>query len=218
MAHTWPHSRPTLNQKLALAALALGVVALFANPYRGNVVRLDAREVAAVIGREDDHVTADELAAWIVEGRSDYRLIDLRTESEFDAYHVPTAESIPLPVLADASVARNEKIVLYSDGGVHAAQAWMLLRAKGYRSVYTLKGGLEEWKDAVLFPSLARGTTPTEQARYDRAAARARFFGGAPRAPGSAEATTPALPMPKVEPPVAGAGPAPAPKKKKEGC
>jgi uncharacterized protein len=218
MAHPWPHPRATLNQKLALTAFALGVVALFANPYRGNVVRLDARELAAVIGREDDHVTADELAAWIVEGRSDYRLIDLRTESDFAAYHVPTAESIPLPVLPDASVARDEKVVLYSDGGVHASQAWMLLRAKGYRGVYTLKGGLEAWKDEVLFPSLARGTTQPEQVRYDRVAARSRFFGGAPRVTGSTEARAQALPMPKVEAPAAGPGPTAAPKKKREGC
>ena len=71
-------SRLTLNQKLALAAVALGAVALFAAPYPGSKVTLDARELALVVGTEADHVEAPELAAWIIENRADYRLVDLQ--------------------------------------------------------------------------------------------------------------------------------------------
>jgi len=209
----------SLNQKLALGALALGAVALFAQPSRGSVVTVDVRELAAIVDKEDDHVTAGELAASIVEGRSDYRLIDLRSAKDYAEYHVPTAENLTLAALPDASLARNEKIVLYSEGGLHASQAWMLMRAKGFRSVYTLKGGLEQWKDDVLFPTLADKATPQERARFERSAALARFFGGAPRTAGSAAVAAKAPEMPKVEAPVAPAGPAAAPpKRKKEGC
>ncbi len=209
----------SLNQKLALAALALGAVALLARPGRGSRVTLDVKELASIVDREDDHVTAGELAGWIVEGRSDYRLIDLRGAKEYAEYHVPTAESVTLAALPDAPLARNEKIVLYSEGGIHASQAWMLLRAQGFKSVYTLKGGLEQWKDDVLFPTLAESATPRERARFERSAALARFFGGTPRIGGAAAVAAQAAPMPKVETPVAAAGPASAlPKKKKEGC
>jgi rhodanese-related sulfurtransferase len=207
----------SLNQKLALGALALGAVALGARPSPGSVVTLDMKELAAIVDREDDHVTAGELAGWIVEGRSDYRLIDLRREKEYAEYHVPTAENLALAALPDAPLLRNERVVLYSDGGIHASQAWMLMRAQGFKSVYTLKGGLEQWKDDVLFPTLAENAAPPERARFERAAALARFFGGTPRTGGSAAVAAP--PMPKIEPPVASAGPASAPrKKKKEGC
>jgi rhodanese-related sulfurtransferase len=209
----------SLNQRLALGALALGAVALFAQPSRGSVVTLDVKELATIVEREDDHVTAGELAGWIVEGHSDYRLVDLRGAKQYMEYHVPTAENMTLAALPDAPLAHNEKIVLYSEGGIHASQAWMLMRALGFKSVYTLKGGLEQWKDDVLFPTLADNATSQERTRFERSTALARFFGGAPRTGGSAALAPPMPSIPKVEPTVAPPGPGSAPpKKKKEGC
>ncbi len=213
----------SLEKKLALLALALGGAALFANPYRGGGVRLDTRELAQVVQTEVDHVSVDELAGWIVTGRADYRLIDLRDSRAFAEYHVPTAENVPVTELGPERLGRQEKLVLYSDGGIHAAQAWMLLRAQGYRSVYTLRGGLEEWKDEVLFPTLSAGATPAERAAFERRVQLARFFGGTPRQGGAASATAEPLPLPSapvvVAPPPSAAGGAPAVRKgKKEGC
>jgi hypothetical protein len=222
-------SRLTLNQKLAVAAVALGAVALFATPYPGSKVTLDARELALVVGTEADHVEAPELAAWIIESRADYRLVDLRTEAEFAQYHIPTAVNIPMNVLTDAGLGRQEKLVLYSEGGIHSAQAWMLLRAQGYTSVYMLKGGLDEWKDQVVFPVVADNPTPADRARDERLKSISAFFGGQPRSAGAVAAgagATPSLAVPatpamsKVAAPRSPAGgvmPA-APKKKKEGC
>ena len=144
----------TLNQKLAIVAVALGTLALFSVPHRGPVVTLDTRELALIVEKEVDHVTPSELAAWIVQGRSDYRLVDLRAASDYAAYHIPTAENVTVAALPEFPFQRTEKIVLYSDGGIHAAQAWMLMQAQGYRAVYTVFGGLEGWKDDVLYPAL----------------------------------------------------------------
>ena len=222
-------SRLTLNQQLAVAAVVLGAVALFAAPYPGTKVTLDAKELALVVGTEADHVEAPELAAWIIENRADYRLIDLRSEAEFAQYHIPTAQNVPLNVLTDSGLLRQEKLVLYSEGGIHSAQAWMLLRAQGYKSVYMLKGGLDEWKDQVLFPAVADNPTPTERARDERLKSISAFFGGQPRsaaAVAAGAASTPAMATPVapaspavVAPPspAGGAKPAAA-KKKKEGC
>lgn len=221
-------ARLTLNQKLALAAVVLGAAALFASPYPGSKVTLDARELALVVGTEADHVEAPELAAWIIQGRADYRLIDLRSGAEFAEYHIPTAQNIPMNVLTDAGLGRQEKLVLYSEGGIHSAQAWMLLRAQGYASVYMLKGGLDEWKDQVVFPVVADNPTPAERARDERLRSISTFFGGQPRsasavtagtgpAPALAGAATPALPK-VVAPPTPAGGPKLAAKKKKEGC
>ena len=222
-------SRLTLNQRLALAAVALGAVALFAAPYPGSKVSLDAKELALVIGTEADHVEAPELAAWIIESRADYRLVDLRTEAEFAQYHIPTAVNLPMNTLTDAGLGRQEKIVLYSEGGIHSAQAWMLLTAQGYKSVYILKGGLDEWKDQVVFPVIADNPTPSERARDERLQSISAFFGGQPRSaeavaagvaamPGLASSQTPALPKVAAPPSPAGGGKPAPPKKKKEGC
>jgi hypothetical protein len=110
--------------------------------------------------------------------------------------------------------------VLYSEGGIQSAQAWLLLRAQGYEGVYTVLGGLDGWKDEVLFPVLPADAGPRDRAQFERAAALARFFGGQPRADGAAAAEAPAAELPKLSAPAATgpAVPAAPRKKKKEGC
>jgi rhodanese-related sulfurtransferase len=227
-------SRLTLNQKLGALALLLGAGAIFAAPTRGGAVSLDPAELAAIVQREVDHVRVEELADWIVAGRADYRLVDLRDEKAYAEYHIPGAELIPVTGLQAAPLARNEKIVLYSDGGIHSAQAWFLLRARGYQGVYILLGGLDTWRDEVLFPALAESPTPFQAERNAKLQARAAHFGGRARVSVAsptdsdtpAAATTPPIAaappaLPATAPPaaIAGAtGAAPARKKKKEGC
>jgi len=212
----------TLNQKLGVLALALGGLAVFANVAPGHTVKVNAKELLTGVARAEDHVTPGELAAWIVEGRTDYRLVDLRDEKAFAEYHIPTAENLPLATVLDGSLSRTEKIVLYGDGAVHAAQAWMVLKGRGYARVYTLLEGLDAWKDEVLFPVVPQSPTPEEQARFERAAQVAKFFGGQPRAAAAPGAEPVALPAPAVAPALAaptlppGAGF--SPRKKRQGC
>jgi rhodanese-related sulfurtransferase len=226
----WPSL--TLNQKLATVAVVLGAVALLSQPHRGPFVKLDARELASIVEQTVDHVTPAELGSWIIEGRSDYRLLDLRSEGEFAEYHIPTAENVPISALPDYPLQPKEKVILYSEGGIHAAQAWFLLRAQGRTAVYTVLGGLDGWKDEVLFPVKPANASAQELARFERTAAIARFFGGQPLAAAEASAAgggSPGLPalavpaardMPKLAPPAPGlASPLTAPtRKRKEGC
>ena len=140
------------NTKLGLLVCLLGLIAAFAgSPYQGTRVTLDTTDLAGIVQREVDHVNTVDLADWIVKGKSDYRLIDLRSKAEYDQYHIPGAENVPLATLPDYGLERNEKVILYSEGGIHSAQAWFLLKARGYKSVYMLRGGLDDWKDLVLY-------------------------------------------------------------------
>ena len=208
----------TLNGWLAALAFVLGLGAVFISPTHGGVVSVDPAELALIVQRELDHVTVDDLADWIIKSRADYRLVDLRDEQAYTEYHVPGAERVPLTRLADASFEPTERIVLYSDGGIHSAQAWFLLKANGYRGVYILRGGLDAWKDEVLFPALAGDATPYQARRNETLKTRAAFFGGRPRSGGAAPAA-PALNLPTVDFPSAASASQGAPRrKKKEGC
>ena len=216
--------RLSRNQKLALLAVALGLGALVLGGPRAGKIVLDERELAAIVEGEVDHVTPDELADWIVAGRQDFRLIDLRTEAEYAEYHIPQAERLAITALADADLARNEKIVLYSAEGIHSAQAWFLLKAKKFQAVYILLGGLKQWTEQVVFPeSPAESASPAERIAFARSAERARYFGGAPRAAavGGTATAAPAVfapAMPRAVPPPAPPPGGVAAKKKKEGC
>ncbi len=211
----------TFNQKLGLFVVALGAVAIFANVAPDPTVTVNAKELLTRVERQEDHVTAGELAAWIIEGRSDYRLVDIRGQGAFAEYHIPTAENVSLASVTEGLLARTDKIVLYGDGGIHAAQAWMVLKGRGHTQVYTLLEGLDGWKDEVLFPVVPRDPSPQEQARFERAAQVAKFFGGQPRAANvaGAEPQPPPRPAaPAVAPPTLPVGAGGAAKKKREGC
>jgi rhodanese-related sulfurtransferase len=213
----------SVPKKAGLGLVLLGIVGLFAgDPYRGTTYTIDEQELARVVETTVDHVSPQELADWIIQGKTDYRLIDLRTAKEFNEYHIPGAENVPVTSLADAGLGKLEKIVLYSEGGIHSAQAWFLLRAKGHRAAYMLFGGLEEWKDRVLFPKMAANASPAETVEFAKMSAVSRYFGGAPQSTGADTAAAPAIAMPKMEMPSAPSagtqgGGAPK-KKKKEGC
>jgi rhodanese-related sulfurtransferase len=205
------------------AALILGLLGLFAafagSPYKGSTATVDTQDLAAVVQREVDHISPDELADWIIKGRSDFRLIDLRTEGEYNQYHIPGAENVQLTTLTDYGITRNEKVILYSEGGIHSAQAWFLLKARKYKGVYILRGGLDEWKDRVLFPTLATDATPEQQQAFQKVRQVSAFFGGSPQTGSAAEVNQARMTLPKLEAPAstpAGGG-SPA-KKKKEGC
>ena len=218
-----PTRQLTPVRTFALVLAGLGLIAAFAgNPYRGSVAQVDTRQLALDAGTKADHVTVAELADWLVEGRNDFQLIDVREPAEFAAYHIPGALNVPLATLSGDFAARNERIVFYSDGGIHAAQAWLLLRSLGFKGASMLFGGLEEWRDAVLFPKAPPPEAPAkDQIDFARRAAVAKHFGGAPQ--GSAGVAVPAAPpVPKLAPLPAPAEGTPAPalmkKKKKEGC
>jgi sulfur-carrier protein adenylyltransferase/sulfurtransferase len=174
-------SRERIVRALARLAIVLGAVAAVAgSPYvaeRGNV---DVQALASIVQREDDHVTAMDLARWIKERQRALRVIDVRSPEEFEAYHVPTAERVPIDSLPLAKFRRGETIVLYSEGGAHAAQAWVFLRAMGYDSVYFLRGGLYEWLDLVMNPAFVAAKTPTDSAKLAEMIDVSRYFGGTP--------------------------------------
>ena len=212
-----PLAPRTLHHRLAALALVLGAVAVFGDPGGGPIVILDTRELAVIVESEVDHVTADELADWILKGRADYRLIDLRDAGPYAEYHIPTAENVPITDLSDYPLFRNEKIVLYSGGGIHSAQAWFLLRARGYSGVYILLGGLASWQEDVLFPALPAPDDPESRASFARIAEVSRYFGGTPQTGEPAAGEAPARVLPKVEMP-ANAPVVVRKKKHKEGC
>lgn len=220
MRRRW--SALTVNQKLGIGAFVLGVLALGANPYPGHAVSIEPRDLAVMVQREVDHVSAREVADWIVAGRADFRLLDLRTAEAYSAYHLPGAEHVPLAALPDRRFDPLERVVLYSDGTTHAAQAWFLMRARGARNAYILQGGLDAWKDEVLFPRLGEAATPFQQHRNEGLARVAAHFGGrAIAADGPVTAADhPDMPLPSVVPtaPAAGSVPAAGARKKKEGC
>ena len=183
-------------------ALLLGVAAAFVGEPAPSAsgARVDVGALARQIDREEDHVTALELAQWIRDRKPGLRVLDVRADSEYAAYHVPTAVRLPLAAIDTLRPRAGETLVLYSEGGAHAAQAWVLLRAAGFDRVYFLRGGLLDWLDDVMNPVLGADTSRDARAAYEHAAALSRYFGGVPRVapPGSVVPMPGTLPSPRA--------------------
>jgi rhodanese-related sulfurtransferase len=163
-------------------ALVLGLAAAFAGtPDRARSARVDVDNLARAVEHEDDHVTAIELAEWIRDRRPGLRVVDIRSSGEFDALHIPTAERIPLSELSKTPFRHDETIVLYSEGGAHAGQGWVFLRALGYTQVYFLRGGLLEWMDEVMSPSIVPTASDSARKAFGHVSDLSRYFGGTPR-------------------------------------
>jgi rhodanese-related sulfurtransferase len=166
---------------LAGAALALAVLAaVVGTPTPVRPGHIDVNELAGMIAREEDHVTAVDLAGWIKDRKAGLRVIDVRPAAAFNDFHIPTAEDVPLPSIARATFTMSDTIVLYSDGGAHAAQAWVLLRSLGYTRLYFLRGGLGEWLDDVINPTLPADASPAEKETFKRTVELSEYFGGHP--------------------------------------
>lgn len=139
-----------------------------------------AAALARTIAEEGDHVTVAELSDWIIKDRRDFELVDIRAAADFEQDHIPQARHVPLAaLLSEASLAglpKGRKVVIYSNGTAHAAQAALLLRLLE-RDAYALLGGFNHWQ-AYLHDPQSAGVAemdPRQRARYQAVAC---FFAG----------------------------------------
>jgi len=140
----------------------------------------DTRRLVADIVAGRDQTTAVALAERI-KGGERMTVLDLRSEDEFRRFHIPSAEHATLAGLLNTALPRAVPIALYAGDGPRAAQAWAVLRVRGYRHVTYVREGLYEWIARVHEPSLAVDATAAERAEFERLAALSRYFGGQPR-------------------------------------
>ncbi|MEP6617683.1 MAG: rhodanese-like domain-containing protein [bacterium] len=190
---------------LAVGALIVG------NPRASTSGTVDVTALARDIEHEADHVTALELAQWLRDHKSGLRVLDVRSDSEFADFHIPGAEHVALSRLASLKPAGGETIVLYSEGGAHAAQGWVLLRALGFREVYFLRGGLLDWMDDIENP--VRAANRTADSAWAHQAELSRYFGGVPRV-----GAVPGLPSASVGAETAPAATSAVARAKRRGC
>jgi rhodanese-related sulfurtransferase len=176
------------------AALAGALAPLAGNPHGRPVARpaagerreiagggIDVAELARLVADQEDHVPAVELARWIRARQRGLRVVDVRSAAEFRVFHIPGAEHVALEALAGTRFGPDETVVLYSEAGIHGAQAWVFLRALGHRRAYFLRGGLREWLDDVMTPAIAADAPADARAAFAEVAELSRWFGGTPR-------------------------------------
>ena len=97
-------------------------------------------------------ISADEAAAMMQE-RSDYIILDVRTQEEYQEKHIPGAICIPnetigskeIPELAD----KNQLIMVYCRSGNRSKQAAEKLAGMGYTNIVEF-GGINDWSGETV--------------------------------------------------------------------
>ena len=80
---------------------------------------------------------------------SEYILIDVRTQDEFDSGHINSA--INLDFYSNTfkndilSLPKNETIVLYCRTNNRSGKTATILKENGYKDILVIKGGITEW-------------------------------------------------------------------------
>jgi len=212
-------SNLSLNKRLALVALLLGVIALFAgNPYGGITIKVNEKDIALSTVGNSDKVSVTELADWIIKDKSDFELVDLRSEEKFNEYSIPNAQCIPLVQLSNSELRRNQKIIFYSNNDVAASQAWFILKSKNYKGVYILDGGLNAWKEKVLFPKTPVNGSKEDLAEFEKLKEVAKYFGGQAQTDSSIAQTKTEIKLPTSNTNIQKNTAPKGKKKKREGC
>ena len=92
---------------------------------------------------------------------SDYTLIDVRTQDEFDLGHIDTA--INLDFYSDTfhndilSLPKNETIVLYCRTNNRSTKTANFLKKNGFKDINVIEGGITDWVkngNDIVYPKL----------------------------------------------------------------
>ncbi|HBC77626.1 MAG TPA: hypothetical protein DEO60_09000 [Bacteroidales bacterium] len=169
---------------LALIIIPMGFIIAAVPQNKTNPYKLTAEELLNEVNTRNQYVTADVVADMIIKKDPTLRLIDVRSQDEFEKFSLPGAINIPVNDLLSEDYAGilNQDIkmnVFYSNGTLAANEAWMVTRQLGFTNNYVLEGGLNYWFDAILNPQKPASTSPDEEfAKYDFRKSAGQALGG----------------------------------------
>lgn len=175
------------DRALAIAAAALGVLALFGGdtPAPGPPGPIPALEVARALRADPDGVL----------------ILDIRDEASYRSFHLPRA--VPAPAEPGALVAsldgprgrageadateprasssRRELVIVAGGPEAEARAAWLALRRAGYARARYLPDAAAAWVEEIVSPVLPANADARARAAWAEQAELSRYFGGFPR-------------------------------------
>jgi hydroxyacylglutathione hydrolase len=79
-------------------------------------------------------------------------LIDVRSETEYRAGHIPQAVSLPMGTLFKQldQIPHSKQVIVQCGGGVRSQIVASMLQRVGYTNIRNMNGGMDAWKNAGL--------------------------------------------------------------------
>jgi rhodanese-related sulfurtransferase len=171
---------------LALFIIPMGLIIAAVPQNKTKPYKLTADELLSEVNTRTQFITSDDVAYMIIKKDPLLRLIDVRSQDEFEKFSLPGAINIPATDLLSDQYTDilNQDVkmnIFYSNGTLAANEVWMITRQLGYNNNFVLEGGLNYWFDTILSPQKPVSTSPDEEfAKYDfRKSAGLALGGGA---------------------------------------
>jgi rhodanese-related sulfurtransferase/rubrerythrin len=88
-----------------------------------------------------------------------YSLLDVRQDWEYEEFHIPGARLIPLADLLDRleDIPRDKPVLVYCLSGGRSGAAATLLSGQGYEDVTSMVGGVMAWQGHTAFGPMELG-------------------------------------------------------------
>jgi rhodanese-related sulfurtransferase len=172
---------------ILLSAMTAMLAACGRAPEPGDQVSF--MDVAQAAARQEDRVSVEELAEWLIEERKDFVLIDVRSQDDYMQDKIHEARNMPLAELVRsdsiATLPTDRKIVVYSNGSENAAKAATMLRLAGL-DAHLVTGGYNAWHERILNPDIPAEELDGENLQVSAQRSYACYFVG-DRGEGAAE-------------------------------
>lgn len=164
--------------KATLLTLSVVLIAACSDSDKREVTLVDIAQAAA---RHDDRASVEDLAGWLIEGRADFKLIDVRMPEDFESGRIGNAENIPIAQLVAPDVLSrlptDRMVIVYSSGSENAAKATVMLRLSGI-DAHLLSGGYNAWQSRILNPDISADELSGESLEVSAQRALSCYFVG----------------------------------------
>jgi hypothetical protein len=159
----------TFNLKLAAAAFLLAVASLIASLAFPNGPKS--------VSQAPRFVSVLSLAEQI-KSREPLVLVDLREPDLYDEFHLPTAVSMSLNEIQEKGLPEGKTYVFYSGDDLLTRHLWISLPQEAKRRSSVLYGGVHDWYNHLLYPTLPLVAHGEDSVMTEKVNALTRFYGG----------------------------------------
>ena len=167
-----------------LAVLFLGGVFLLLSGGNKPSKEISPNELQQKLIQNTRYISPEDVAHLIITKDPSLQLIDIREPKFYNKFSLNGALNIPLKdFLKEDNLAYLDqdvyKTILFSNGTTNADVAWMMATRLGYKNVYVMKGGLNQWVYNILQPkehSIIWDRVDDQMYQYRKGAS--QYFGG----------------------------------------
>lgn len=153
------------NKILASIAVAFSVFALIAgNPFSSK----------------KSYINPEQFADSLISKKQGLTIVDLRDKKDYDDYHIPSALNINPGEINPSSFEKNNMIVFYSGRDNISKTAQYKFERAGFKNVFFLNGGIDDWMNKVIFPILPKNSSDAQKKEFQKIEQKSMYFGGQP--------------------------------------